>query len=55
MNRFIHVDEKVTQWHPCCYILSKLWNVKMAESVAAKSIAAKDDPDCMCYLKSNHF
>ena len=22
-------DDVVLQWHPCCYMISKLWNIRL--------------------------
>ncbi|KAJ3262301.1 hypothetical protein HK103_002715 [Boothiomyces macroporosus] len=37
-------DDKAIQWHPCCYMISKLWKIKLAGDSPADDTPVKD-PD----------
>lgn len=36
-------EKKVTQWHPCCYSLNKLWTVKMHHAAAGSEKMTPED------------
>ncbi|KAJ3345134.1 hypothetical protein HDU91_007461, partial [Kappamyces sp. JEL0680] len=40
----LSVDETVTHWHPCCYMISKLWNIRLA-SGTEKAAVDTENPD----------